>query len=124
MLYNGVPEKRGFCLPLYNSKPEKHGFCPLRYNGKTETRGFCLPLYNSRPEKRGFCPLRYNGETETRGFGSLLYSSKVNISILQKNTRDRGTSLPASAVAGWGFAIPSGSKTILLEKIAAFSAFP
>ena len=110
MLYNGEPEERGFCLPLYNSKPEKHGFCPLRYNGEPETRGFCLPLYNSRPEKRGF--------------GSLLYSSKVNISILQKSTRDRGTGLPASAVAGWGFAIPSGSKTILREKIAAFSAFP
>ena len=58
-----------------------------------------------------------------KDFGTLR-TGKVNISILQKNTRDRGTSLPASAVAGWGFAIPSGSKTILLEKIAAFSAFP
>ena len=110
MLYNGEPEKRGFCLTFYKSRPENHGVCPRRDNRKPETRGFCLPLYNSRPEKRGF--------------GSLLYSSKVNISILRKNTRDRGTGLPASAVAGWGFAIPSGSKTILREKIAAFSAFP
>ena len=94
------------------------------YNGRLEKRGFRPPHYNGEPEKHGFGLLRYNGRPEKRGFGSLLYSSKVNISILQKNTRDRGTGLPASAVAGWGFAIPSGSKTILLEKIAAFSAFP
>ena len=94
------------------------------YNGRLEKHGFRPPHYNGEPEKHGFSLLRYNGRPEKRGFGSLLYSSKVNISILQKNTRDRGTGLPASAVAGWGFAIPSGSKTILLEKIAAFSAFP
>ena len=94
------------------------------YNGRLEKRGFRPPDYNGEPEKHGFSLLRYNGRPEKPGFGSLLYSSKVNISILQKNTRDRGTGLPASAVAGWGFAIPSGSKTILLEKIAAFSAFP
>ena len=94
------------------------------YNGRLEKHGFRPPHYNGEPEKHGFGLLRYNGRPEKHGFGSLLYSSKVNISILQKSTRDRGTGLPASAVAGWGFAIPSGSKTILLEKIAAFSAFP